>query len=80
MKAILHFLKDGTIEGIYTEAINLGCLGRLQVERLSAIEFDSDAQLWRIWSPDQQCLHASPSREECLNWEWDYFSEKGPPK
>ena len=37
----LHVLPDGTIKGLYTEALDLNTLGLLEVKRALAIEFDN---------------------------------------
>lgn len=38
---------DGTIFGLYTDAIDLRALGHVHVERASAVEWDKAAQAWR---------------------------------
>jgi hypothetical protein len=68
-EASLAFLPDGTVQGLYTEAISLGAIGRLKIERLSSIEFDHPAQVWRVFDRRGRGLFASPSRSECLRWE-----------
>ena len=75
MKIItLHILPDGRVNGLYTEAIDLGSLGTLRIERASTIEFDNAAQLWRVFNRQGRCINASPSRSDCLNWEEDFFN------
>jgi hypothetical protein len=69
MNTTLFFLPDGTVQGIYTEMIDLLCLGRLRVERVSTIEFDNTAQLWRVVNRAGQCVFDSTSRGQCVKWE-----------
>ena len=64
---------DGTVQGLYTEAIDLTTLGRLRIRRASAIEFDNPAQRWRVFNAYGLCLHSSPSRQECLRWEAEHW-------
>ncbi len=65
---------DGLVEGLYTEAIDLAAIGPLRIERASTVEFDNPAQVWRVFEPKGRCVHSSPSRQECLRWEEQYFS------
>lgn len=71
---LLQILEDGTVRGLYAEAIDLTSLGTLQVERASTIEFENRVQLWRVFNRQGQCLYSSPSRAECLRWEQEYLS------
>jgi hypothetical protein len=74
--AFLHVLKDGTVRGLYTEAIHLGSLGHLQIERAATIEFDQPAQLWNVLNREGQCLYSSSSRQDCLDWEAEYLNRR----
>ncbi|MGH7307393.1 MAG: hypothetical protein ACREK6_01730 [Candidatus Rokuibacteriota bacterium] len=38
---------DGTVVGLYTDAIDLRALGHIRAERASAVEWDEVAQAWR---------------------------------
>ena len=60
---------DGTVRGLYTEALDLSTLGQLEVHRALAIEFDNRVQAWRVYDAVGDCLYCSPSREACLAWE-----------
>ena len=70
----LRVLTDGTVQGLYTEAIDLTAVGPLQIERASTIEFDNPAQLWRVFDRRGRCIHSAPSRTECLAWEHESFA------
>jgi hypothetical protein len=71
----LHALPDGTIKGLYTEALDLSTLGSLKVQRAMAVEFDNPAQVWRVLDPFGRCVHDAPSREDCLTWERQHLNE-----
>lgn len=76
LEAVLTFNPDGTAEGLYTEAISLCALGRLSVQRASTIEFDHSTQEWVVRSPEGAELYQSPSRQQCLDWERDFFNNR----
>ena len=61
---------DGTIEGLYTDVIDLADLGTLHVERASTIEFDNKAQVWRATLNNGKQF-TSTEREWCVIWERD---------
>jgi hypothetical protein len=79
MKTVLCVRPNGIITGLYTEIIDLAELGRLTIQRASSIEFDNPCQLWRVFDRKGECIHASVSRLDCLNWEADYFSDRKEP-
>jgi len=60
---------DGTVRCLWTEAVPLHELGRLEIQRAFSVEFDNEAQTWRVFDPTGDCLYCSPSRETCLAWE-----------
>ncbi len=76
--ASLQILENGTVQGLYTELIDLSSLGRLHIQRASSIEFDNTAQIWRVVVGDGQCLYCSTSRTDCLNWEMEHFEKVEP--
>ena len=69
--AWLEFVPDGTARGLYTEVIDLAEIGHLTVQRHTIIEYDNPAQLWRVFDLQGRCVHSSPSRGDCLQWERD---------
>ena len=75
-EVVLTFKPDGTAEGLYTEAISLCALGRLSVQRASTIEFDDAIQKWVVRSPEGAELYQSPSRQQCLDWEREFFNNR----
>ena len=77
MKTTLRFTPGGNIACLYTEAIDLRALGRLQVFRATDIRFCEKSQQWNVrCAATGKLLHSDPSREACLVWERDNL---GPP-
>jgi len=70
MSHTLRFNPSGTIECLYTEAIDLHVLGRLKVVRATDIRFCGKSQGWKVrCASTGRLLHTNPSREACLTWE-----------
>jgi hypothetical protein len=70
MDHTLRFKPGGQIDGLYTEAIDLRALGRLQVYRATVIRFCERSQQWNVRSAcTGKLLLTDPSREACLAWE-----------
>jgi hypothetical protein len=70
MNSILRFDSGGHIGCLYTEAIDLRALGRLQVVRATDIRFNDSTQQWDVHAADNGVvLFSHPSRNECLHWE-----------
>ena len=70
MTTTLRFDPGGHIGCLYTEAIDLRALGRLQVVRATDIRFNESTQQWDVHAAATgQLLHSDPSREACLAWE-----------
>ncbi len=59
----------GTAKCLWTEVVPLHELGRLEIQRAYTVEFDNQAQAWRVLDAEGDCLYCSPSRETCLAWE-----------
>ena len=77
MNHTLRFKPGGHIDCLYTEAIDLRVLGRLQVFRATDIRVCGKSQLWKVrCASTGKLLHTDPSREACLAWEHDNL---GPP-
>ena len=70
MSQTLRFNPGGHIDCLYTEAIDLHALGRLQVVRATDIRFDDSKQQWDVRDAGNgEVLFSHPSRTECLRWE-----------
>lgn len=78
MTSILRFDARGTIGCLYTEAIDLRSLGKLEVTRATDIAFDDVTQQWETRSVDTgEVLFSDPSRAVCLEWERDNLLPPG---
>lgn len=75
-EAVLTFNPDGTAVGLYTEAIPLQELGRLSIRRATTIEFDDAIQQWVVRDPAGSELFHAPGRQQCLDWERDFFNNR----
>lgn len=70
MNSTLRFNPGGSIDCLYTEAIDLRALGRLQVVRATDIRFNDTTQQWDVHdAATGRVLFSHPSRNECLRWE-----------
>lgn len=75
MTSVLRFYPHGQVGCLYTEAIDLRLLGRLEVRRATDIRFDRDTQEWEVRDViDDSVLHSDSSREACLSWERENLS------
>ena len=72
---VLHFQPDGTGAGLYTEAIDLQQIGRLEMSRASNIEFNPESQQWEVFDFTGHRLFSDTSREVCLRWERRHFNQ-----
>lgn len=68
---IVRVRPGGVLTAIYSDALNLGALGRQHVERASHVEFDDATQGWRVLNPDGTPMLADtfPAREAALRAE-----------
>ncbi len=70
------FTPDGQGRGLHTEAIDLGQIGALAIERATNIEFDNKAQYWRVYDDTGFAMFNSPNRQACLEWEQQYIQSQ----
>jgi len=78
---VLQITPDGTITGLYTDAIPLAELGAMTVRRASTIEYCAIDEVWEVRLMERQHaafapLFRSPSRATCLAWEHEYFNQQ----
>jgi len=79
MKSTLRFHTGGRVDCLYTEAIDLRALGRLQIFRATDIRFNEITQQWDVrCAATGKLLHSDPSRETCLQWERDNLAPPNP--
>ena len=67
----ITFASDGTARCLWTEAVPLHELGRLEIQRASTVEFNAATQCWevRLASNPDVVAFSNASRETCLNFE-----------
>ncbi len=69
MNAVITITNQGTATCLYTELIDLRCLGRLEIRRATEIEFNNQTQHWEVKNLQGRLLYFSRSRQDCLDWE-----------
>jgi hypothetical protein len=69
MNIQISFKPDGTAQCLWTEALPLHELGRLEITRASTMEFNNATQRWEVKDRRGQMLFFSRSRSACLEWE-----------
>ncbi len=60
---------DGTAQCLWTEAVPLQELGRLEIHRASTIEFGNAGQHWVVRDQNGRIRFFARSRSACLEWE-----------
>lgn len=68
MTHVIAFHPDGTAHCLWTDALPLAELGKLEVRRASEIEFNNDSVMWEV-KIDGKVVHSAPSRAACISWE-----------
>jgi hypothetical protein len=66
---IITFGPDGTARCLWTEAVPLHELGRLEITRASNIEFNNSTQRWELQDRKGKVRFTAKSRSACLQWE-----------
>jgi len=69
MNINISFQQDGTAQCLWTEALPLHELGRLEISRASNIEFNNSTQHWEVKDQKGKIRFISKSRAACLEWE-----------
>ena len=73
MNINISFQQDGTAHCLWTEAVPLNELGRLQVTRASNIEFNNSTQNWEVKDRRGKIRFIAKSRSACLEWEQQHL-------
>jgi hypothetical protein len=66
---IISFAPDGTAHCLWTEAVPLNEIGRLEITRASQIEFNNATQHWEVIDRKGSVRFFAKSRSACLDWE-----------
>jgi len=69
MNINISFQPDGTALCLWTDAISVHELGRLQITRASSIEFNNTTQQWEVIDRKGRVRFIAKSRAACLEWE-----------
>ena len=69
MNIQISFHTDGTALCLWTEAVPLHELGRLEIHRASNIEFNNTTQQWEVKDQEGKVLFFARFRSACLEWE-----------
>jgi hypothetical protein len=81
MNATLRFDAAGLVACLYTEAVDLRVLGRLEVVRATDIRFNDRTQNWDVHhAGNGQVLFSDPSRVACLAWEHENLQPEAKPQ
>ena len=65
----ISFNPDGTALCLWTEAVPLHELGRLEIHRATNIEFNNTTQQWEVKDRKAKVRFFAKSRSACLEWE-----------
>jgi len=69
MNITISFTPEGTAQCLWTEALSLHEIGRLEVARASHIEFNNSTQQWEVKDRRGYIRFSSKSRSACREWE-----------
>ena len=65
----IQFNTNGTAQCLWTEAVPLHELGRLEIQRATNIEFNNATQHWEVKDHKGKVRFFCRSRADCLEWE-----------
>jgi len=69
MNINIQFNPNGSAHCLWTEALPLHELGRLEITRASTIEFNNSTQHWEVKDRKGRIRFIARSRNQCLEWE-----------
>ena len=78
MNINIRFDPDGSAHCLWTDAISLHELGRLEITRASNIEFNNTTQHWEVKDRKGRVRFIATSRAACLEWEQQNLQPSGP--
>lgn len=65
----IAFASDGMARCLWTEALPLHEIGRLEIQRATNIEFNNATQKWEVKDRKGKVRYFARSRSACLEWE-----------
>jgi hypothetical protein len=71
---VLTFDPAGTVRTLYTELLDLGSIGPLEISRATFIEFRQATQKWQVKDTAGKVLFSNASRAVCMAWEQQHFN------
>jgi len=77
MNIQISFNPNGSAHCLWTDAIPLHELGRLEITRASSIEFNNSTQHWEVKDHKGKVQFISKSRTACLDWEQQNLQHRG---
>ena len=78
MNTTISFNPDGTALCLWTEAVPLHELGRLEINRATNIEFNNTTQHWEVRDLKGKVRYFARSRCTCLEWERENLQPESP--
>ena len=78
MNITISFTPEGTAQCLWTEALPLHELGRLEIHRATNIEFNNNTQQWEVKDRKGKVRFFSKSRSACLEWEQIHLQPERP--
>jgi hypothetical protein len=69
MNTTIQCNPDGTAHCLWTEALPLHELGRLEIRRATNLEFNNATQHWEVTDRRGKVRFIAKSRTACLEWE-----------
>ena len=69
MNINISFNTDGTAQCLWTEALPLHEIGRLEITRATNLEFNNSKQHWEVKDRRGKVRFIAKSRSVCLEWE-----------
>ena len=69
MNITIQFTPDGAVHCLWTDAIPLHELGRLEIHRATNIEFNNATQHWEVKDRRGKVRFIARCRAACLEWE-----------
>jgi hypothetical protein len=73
---VITFKTDGTAHCLWTEAVPLHTLGRLEIRRATSVEFNHTTQQWEVKDLKGNIRFFARSRSACLDWEHQNLQSK----